>query len=87
MPFVSYYSYAGSTSLSVFSPFYLASRIVKEREGENDGIVSVDSAKWGDFRGVLNVDHWDLIPKKKKTGWDAASFYQEHVGLLREQGF
>ena len=44
-------------------------RIIEEKEGENDGLVSVASAKWKDayFKGVLdNTDHlnelgwWDI---------------------------
>jgi triacylglycerol lipase len=44
-------------------------RIIEEREGENDGLVSVTSAKWRDdyFKGTLDeTDHlnelgwWDI---------------------------
>ncbi len=30
-------------------------------EGDNDGIVGVDSAKWGDFRGTVGADHLNEI--------------------------
>lgn len=29
--------------------------------GDNDGLVSVDSARWGSFRGTLRADHLELI--------------------------
>ncbi|MCD6498839.1 MAG: triacylglycerol lipase [Deltaproteobacteria bacterium] len=29
--------------------------------GDNDGIVPVESAKWGDFRGLLPADHFDEV--------------------------
>jgi triacylglycerol lipase len=29
--------------------------------GENDGVVPVRSARWGEFRGVVDADHMDLI--------------------------
>lgn len=31
---------------------------------ENDGLVSVDSAKWGNFCGILRADHFEMI------GWN-----------------
>lgn len=32
--------------------------------GDHDGMVPVDSAKWGDFRGVVRADHLELV------GWN-----------------
>ncbi len=39
-------------------------RAISDTEGDNDGQVSVASARWGDFRGVFRADHWELI------GWN-----------------
>jgi triacylglycerol lipase len=39
-------------------------RAIADAEGDNDGQVSVMSARWGDFRGVVRADHWELI------GWN-----------------
>lgn len=45
---------------------------MNEREGQNDGLVSVESAKWGEYRGTLhNVNHLDLVGwvGKVRFGW------------------
>ncbi|RIB13484.1 hypothetical protein C2G38_2132357 [Gigaspora rosea] len=47
-PSVAYYSYDASTN------------IIKEKEGPNDGLVSVKSAQWGKYMGTVECDHWDL---------------------------
>ncbi len=59
---VVYVSYAGSRPHSEL-PYLLRSygRLIPT---ENDGLVSVDSAKWGNFRGTLRTDHFELI------GWN-----------------
>jgi triacylglycerol lipase len=63
-------SYAGKQNFwSVFDALKLSFYIIEKEEGENDGLVSVTSAKWRDqyFKGVLeDTDHlnelgwWDL---------------------------
>lgn len=36
--------------------------MISEKEGDNDGLVSVTSAKWGEYLGTLeNVNHLDLV--------------------------
>ncbi len=46
-----------------------------------DGMVSVDSAKWGHFRGCIPADHYHVIGQLRRstkdvyTGFDAARFY------------
>lgn len=46
-----------------------------------DGMVSVDSAKWGTFRGCVPADHYHVIGQVRRsardvyTGFDAARFY------------
>ena len=57
-----------------------------------DGMVSVDSAKWGKFRGCLPADHYDVIGQfddfgpDPRTGFDAARFYAGLVNDLAERG-
>lgn len=36
-------------------PLRFSYKIILEREGDNDGMVSLSSAKWGEFKGVVNV--------------------------------
>jgi triacylglycerol esterase/lipase EstA (alpha/beta hydrolase family) len=45
--------------LPIWHPLYLPHKVVTEREGpENDGLVSLKSARWGKFVGQLACDHW-----------------------------
>lgn len=53
--------------------------IIKNKAGENDGVVPVSSAKWGDFRGVLEADHLDLVGLKLE---DAAASKFNHLNFL-----
>lgn len=49
--------------LPIWHPLCLPHKVVTEREGrENDGLVSLKSARWGKFVGVLSCDHWVLLP-------------------------
>lgn len=50
------------TGLPIWHPLYLPHKVVTEREGrENDGLVSLKSARWGKFVGQLACDHWVLV--------------------------
>jgi len=66
------------------------------REGANDGAVSVYSAKWGNFRGVLTgawwsngVDHIKVIgqPFGITPGFDAPGFYVDVVKDLKKRNY
>lgn len=59
-PNVSYYSYGAKASFPSWSLLNLPSKWIKEKEGMNDGLVSVESAKWGKYMKTLDADHWDL---------------------------
>lgn len=68
---VAYSSYAGHRPLYE-QPFWLRyfGRAIPEA---NDGLVPVESAKWGEFRGVLRTDHiellgWSLDLPNRRTG-------------------
>ncbi|KAA1085668.1 hypothetical protein PGT21_014402 [Puccinia graminis f. sp. tritici] len=59
---ISYFSYAAVCEPSFASPFRLSWGVVYEREGPNDGLVSVASAQWGSYLGTLhNVNHAELV--------------------------
>ncbi|KAJ3116463.1 hypothetical protein HDU96_009626 [Phlyctochytrium bullatum] len=65
VPTVHYCSYAAVADVGKLAPLYLPHLIIKKVEGPNDGLVSLNSAKWGDFEGIVgHIDHWDLIPPK-----------------------
>jgi triacylglycerol esterase/lipase EstA (alpha/beta hydrolase family) len=67
---VEYYSFGAvipkqddDGGLPIWHPLYLPHKVVTEREGrENDGLVSVKSARWGKFVGKLACDHWVRQP-------------------------
>jgi triacylglycerol lipase len=59
----------------------------------NDGMATVESAKWGTFRGCVPADHLDEVgqPKHdgpvKHTGFDATRFYRNVAFDLARSGF
>ncbi|KAI9474281.1 MAG: hypothetical protein EXX96DRAFT_488567 [Benjaminiella poitrasii] len=59
-PHISYYSYGAVASFPSWSLLNIPSKWIQEKEGDNDGLVSVESAKWGKYVRTLNADHWDL---------------------------
>jgi triacylglycerol esterase/lipase EstA (alpha/beta hydrolase family) len=59
---VRYYSYGATMQPHFWSMFRQSHKIVEEAEGPNDGLVSVKSSHWGEYKGTLNhVSHLDLI--------------------------
>jgi triacylglycerol lipase len=80
-PGVRYFSVAASRPWHRVPPFALhAYKIVSAAHGENDSLVSVQSARWGEFLGVWPADHWHsinhryVIEIKKPTG-DISPYY------------
>jgi len=46
----------------IWSLFRQSYRILEQEEGPNDGLVSVRSSKWGNYKGTLvGASHLDLI--------------------------
>ena len=67
---VRYYSYGASLHPQFTSVFRQSHHIVEKAEGENDGLVSVASSKWGTYKGTLeDVSHLDLINWTNKLRW------------------
>ena len=78
-----------------------ANAVIRHFEGENDGLVSVDSARWGEnytilrsnsFRGISHLDAIDLrrhrLTGKKGDGVsDICAFYVSMVEDLKKRGF
>jgi triacylglycerol lipase len=78
-------TYAGRSDFwSVFDALKLPFYIIEKAEADNDGLVSVASAKWREkyFKGVLeNTDHLNEL-----GWWDPAQIYcGESEGELRER--
>ena len=95
-PRVAYYSIAGRTQLSPFvdtsvvdvvDPSMIASYgIVWALEGGNDGLVAVDSAKWGSYLGEIAADHADEIgqwPLTPQPSFDHLLFYRGLAAFQR----
>lgn len=95
-PGVFYQSYATAMKDCLSDPLLtLPYLLIKPLEGENDGLVSVESAKWGEFRGVVRnrrhrgISHGDIIDLKREDygDFDVVEFYVGLVKELRERGF
>ena len=69
--------------------------MIRPLEGDNDGLVSVNSAKWGEFQGIFSnvhtrgISHGDIIDLKREDykGFDVTETYVQIVSRLREKGF
>ncbi len=80
-PAVKYYSISACRPWPQVPPWAMhAWRVIHAAEGENDGLVSVQSAQWGEHLGTWPADHWHTINKrfamegKEKTG-DITPYY------------
>ncbi len=62
---------------------------------KNDGLVTIDSARWGNFRTVFQstgrrgISHGDMIDLKREDykGFDVIEAYVKMVAELKERGF
>lgn len=69
--------------------------LIRPLEGANDGLVSAESAKWGEFQTTFKslrhrgISHGDMIDLKREDykGFDVVECYVEMVSLLKERGF
>ncbi|KAI9311988.1 hypothetical protein BX666DRAFT_1867025 [Dichotomocladium elegans] len=60
-PTVAYYSYgADGTMIPPWTFLGRTWQVVHAKEGTNDGIVSVESARWGRYIKTLDASHWEL---------------------------
>jgi len=84
-PDVKYYSLAGVKEIPLTHILYIPHRIITNSEGINDGLVSVESAKWGEFLGVIPLDHAEQINWSKN--YDARILYRNIVNFITEKGF
>jgi triacylglycerol lipase len=92
-----YYQSYTSVMKNMFSDYILTIPyfVVKAVEGANDGLVSIPSSKWGEFKGVLVNKHWrgishgDIIDLRRDdyTGFDVIEKYVEIVAELKNKGY
>ena len=97
-PGVYYQSWAGKikflTADFLFTmPTWL---LIKHYEGDNDCLVSVTSARWGNFRGVESgawwcggVSHFNMVDQFLgiTPGFNAPDFYVDIVNELKDKGY
>jgi len=90
-----YQSYAGHISKEYPSTLWRTlAGIIKPYEGKNDGMVGVESAKWGDYKGIIqtkeatSTSHGDMIGLAQFMGnnkFDAKSFMATIANGLKEK--
>ncbi|KAI9094684.1 Alpha/Beta hydrolase protein [Phlyctochytrium arcticum] len=74
---VAYFSYGADGVESVYEkPFIYPLRLTYEylafKDGPNDGLVTVDSSRWGEYIRTLRADHIDLINLFNAWEWEKA---------------
>jgi triacylglycerol lipase len=91
---VRYFSVAGRHDGNLLLPqWYLSYHHVLANEGENDGVVSVASARWGESLDVWDGDHLSLVnwlsPFGRNRGWgrDPIPRYGPLLERLAAAGF
>lgn len=85
-PGVRYFSVAGRIRPGSLSwPWYLPSRLLDRLEGENDGVVSTSSARWGEECDVWDGDHMALVNWQQPglPGVSAGDALERHASLVR----
>lgn len=76
-------------------PVNISYSFVKKYDGENDGLVSEESFKWGEKytlikpKGDRGISHADMIDLNRENidGFDVREFYVELVNDLKKRGF
>lgn len=80
-----------ASSFAILSLTYL----ILKKYGRNDGLVTEESAKWGEFRGTFEnkhrrgISHGDMIDLKREDykGFDPVETYIQIVSDLKSKGF
>jgi triacylglycerol lipase len=63
-PAVRYFSVSAAKSWRRMAPFFIPSwRVISAAEGDNDGMVSLTSARWGEHLATWEADHLQVINK------------------------
>ncbi len=95
-PGIYYQSFASLMSCGLSSkllciPYW----VLKALDAPNDGLVTVESARWADFKGVLTnthmrgISHGDMIDLTREDyrGFDVTEFYVKLAEELKQRGF
>lgn len=94
---VYYESWAGRTCLLGITcddvcdlPIQPTFNLLTALRGANDGIVPVESAKWGEYRGEIPADHFDEVGQiagQTSPNFDHLEFYAQRLGDLTSLGY
>lgn len=76
-------------------PLNISYPLVKRLDGKNDGLVSVDSARWGsrftllEPQGKRGISHGDMIDLNRENipGFDVREFYVSLAAELKQRGY
>lgn len=60
-PNVKYFSYGAQFEPGFLDVFRFPWGVIKHEEGDNDGLVSVASSQWGEYKETLEASHLDLV--------------------------
>ncbi|MCC6423648.1 MAG: hypothetical protein IT447_09250 [Phycisphaerales bacterium] len=64
-PAVNYFSISAARPWHHIPPFaWFSHHLIRQAEGENDGLVSIRSAQWGTHLATWPADHWHTINKR-----------------------
>ena len=94
-PDVLYFSYAAKMKNALSDPiFCLTFPIVKRVDGDNDGLIPIESAQWGNFKGIIEnkngrgISHADVVDIRHAPidGFDITDVYIEHIKELKKLG-
>ncbi|MBF0120300.1 MAG: alpha/beta hydrolase [Desulfobacterales bacterium] len=95
MPSIYYQSWAYRIKNIIGAGMFLPTwQVQKKLEGENDGLVAIESAKWGNFRGVVEdgpygVNHLSAVDMLFgiTPGFDSPGHFVSIVSDLKKRGF
>ncbi len=68
--------------------FAVSLAFINQITGPNDGLVAVESARWGHFRGCVRADHLDQVGQLLGVvdSFDFRRFFRDHAQFLADQG-
>ena len=92
---VYYQSYTSVTKNALSFGLLSYTYLLLKRFGRNDGLVTVESAKWGNFKGVYEskgargISHGDTIDLAREDfkGYDPREEYVRIVSELKDMGY
>jgi triacylglycerol lipase len=98
VPGIYYQSYAYKITNALGGGLFLATwELMKPYEGDNDGLVSVTSAKWGNFKGVIDGGFWSWLGGvnhlgavgllSAPAGYDAPTHFVNIAADLKNRGY